>query len=204
MSFANINSQPDFSDYEPNFANDTNFDYANNFSSFKTTQDRRRKRVDTKDYYCNGNAGLVGKTNRIQPSALMKEFFGDRNVKRLQKKIKREIYERSDGKFKMEVDQDKQEVLVIMEQIFADHSRNLPCGIKRQTKRLNEIFIESVIPDMMTAIKQYYGYIKDISTPIEPIARPMNVNNAGRQTLPSVTTLWMDRGYESDDLEISI
>lgn len=209
MSFANINQQSEFRDYDPRFSEDSNFDYSNKFSSFSLTQDNRHKRVSSKDYYRNGNAGMMSKTIRACPSALMKEFFCDKNIKRLQKKMKREIYERSDGQFKMEVDQDKGEVLIIMEEIYTEHARNLPNGIKRQTKRLNQLFIDSVIPNMMTAIKQYYGYIKDISSPIEPIPRPMNVNNAGRQTLPSVTTIWMDRGYDdrgndSDDLSIDI
>ena len=43
---------------------------------------------------------------------------------------------------------------------------------------------------MITEIKQTYGYIKEINEPIKPIPRPMNVNNAGRKTLPSITTTY--------------
>jgi hypothetical protein len=46
------------------------------------------------------------------------------------------------------------------------------------------------MPDIMTNVKQAYGYLQDISQPLKPIVRPLNVSNAGRKTLPSMTTVW--------------
>ena len=43
---------------------------------------------------------------------------------------------------------------------------------------------------MITEIKQFYGYLKEINEPLKPIDRPINVNNAGRKTLPSLTSVW--------------
>ena len=44
---------------------------------------------------------------------------------------------------------------------------------------------------MMTNIKQYYGYINDISKPITPPLRPMATTAAGRRILPSFTKFYL-------------
>lgn len=123
-------------------------------------------------------------------SLLGKEFFSDKNIKRMQKKIKNEIMIRTDYKFKLDVDQDKQDLLLAMTAVYKLYARHLPGQIVRQVKQLNSYVVDYVVPDMITNIKQYYGYIKDINEPLKPITRPLNVNNAGRNSLPSITTTW--------------
>ena len=73
-----------------------------------------------------------------------------------------------------------------MRAVFIEHSRFLPNKIIRQIKELNRLTVEYIVPDMITEIKQTYGYIKEINEPLKPLPRPMNVNNAGRKTLPSL------------------
>lgn len=189
MSYSTLNSVPNYGGFtQDNIGgNSKNASYNMNPNTHQTSGDNR-------------NIDILTKLVRHESSDLMKEFFSDSNMKRLQKTIKREIYKRSDGRFKISVDQDKHDLLLAMENIYSEHGRNLPTGIVRQTKFLNKTLIDDIVPGILTAIKQYYGYMKDISTPIQPIPRPMNVNNAGRQELPSITTLWQDKG---DDYAIN-
>ena len=195
-SYADLNPGVNYGEYEPNFSGDGNMSTAHNFASYNTTQELKpRNNSNNKSYYCNGNTGLAAKTSRVKPTNVMEEFFSEANIQRIQEKIRREIYERSGRKYKMDVDQDREKLQVAMEDTYSNYSKNLPNHIRSQTKTLNRKLVDNLVPNMLTAIKQYYGYMKDISTPIEPMARPMNVNNAGRQTLPSVTTIWEDRGY---------
>lgn len=123
-------------------------------------------------------------------SELSKIFFSDENFRRIQKKIKREIYLRTGGQFKLDVDQEPRDVYIVMRSVYLEYARFLPGEIVRQVKRLNLKVIDEVVPGMITELKQYYGYLKEINKPLTPIPRPMNVNNAGRRTLPSVTTVW--------------
>jgi hypothetical protein len=184
MSYSDLNSTPNYGGFTAHSnvkCNSNNLFYGTNQNTHNNTL------CDSSDVL------LAGKLSRSSTSALMNEFFSDVNIKRLQKMIRNEVHKRSFGRFKLSVDQDKQDLLVAMERIYKEHGRNLPTQIIRQTKILNKKLIDDIIPEILTTIKQYYGYIKDISTPIEPIARPMNVNNAGRQELPSITTLWQDR-----------
>lgn len=121
---------------------------------------------------------------------LSKLFFSDRNIKRLQKKIKKEIYKRTKGEFKLEVDQDVQKLMIAMRAVYLQYARFLPSQIVRQCKRLNERVVEEIIPNMISEIRQYYGYIKEINEPIKPIMRPQNINKGGRKQLPSITKIW--------------
>jgi hypothetical protein len=177
-SYSMIYPDVNYGEYKPNYTDNTD--------------DRNNKNITSqqKNYYCTGNVSLASKINRKQPSRLMKEFFSDENIKRIQRKIKKEIYKRSNGRFTMEVDQNEQQLMVVMEDIYENYAKNLNRCVIKQTKNLNNKLIDKVVPDMINSIKMYYGYMKDISQPIEPIARPINVNTGGRQQLPSVTTIW--------------
>jgi len=123
-------------------------------------------------------------------SEVMKVYFSDDNVRRIQKKIKQEVYNRTKGKYRLKEDQDPLHLNVAMRTIFKHNGRNLPTHIVRQVKLLDKQTIEYIVPDMIVNLEQYYGMIKDIENPIDPIDRPLNVGGRGRKTLPSMTTSW--------------
>lgn len=136
-------------------------------------------------------AKLIMKEYQSCPTKVVLEYFSVKNIKRIQKKIKREIKHRSYGKFILEEDQNVLDLLNAMRAIFKLYARNLPYKVIRQVKALNEYTIQYICPDIMTNLKQYYGYLDDIKNPINPFDRvAVNVNNAGRNQLPSVAQLY--------------
>lgn len=137
-----------------------------------------------------GNMSSVALKGLQSNSDLSNLFFSEENLKRVQKMIKREIYKRSKGNFKLDVDQENRDLLITMRAIYLEHARNLPGQLVRQVKKLNQKTVDEIVPGMITAIKQEYGYLREINRPLQPIMRPLNVNNAGRKTLPSITTIW--------------
>lgn len=140
-----------------------------------------------KNYYNMAPTAIKG----IQTeSDLSKIFFSDTNFARLQKAIKDEIFTRTKGQFKLEVEQDQKDLFIVMRAVYMEHARFLPGQTVRQVKRLNTKVIEEIVPGMITEIRQYYGYLKEINKPITPINRPLNVSNGGRRSLPSITTTW--------------
>ena len=126
----------------------------------------------------------------IEDNEISRLYFSTENIRRVQKKIKAEVYNQSNGKFKLDEDQDESDLIVVMRYIYLEHCKNLPGHEIKQVKILNDKVVKYVLPDIITNIKQYYGYIKDISTPITPVMRPMATTSAGRRTLPSIATLW--------------
>jgi len=117
-------------------------------------------------------------------------FFSNENMKRIQKKIKEEIYSKTKGQYTLDEDQDEADLTIVMRSIYLDKCKNLPNETIRQVKLLNDQTVDYIVPDMISNIKQYFGYVKDINEPLKPMMRPMNVNSAGRRLLPSITTLW--------------
>ncbi len=123
-------------------------------------------------------------------SELSKLYFSDKNIKRLQRLIKQEVFDRTGGQFRVDVDQEQRDLFIAMRAVYMEHGRFLPGQIVRQIKRLNQKVVDEIIPGMITEIKQHYGYLKEINKPLDPIMLPVAVNNAGRRTLPSITTTW--------------
>ena len=119
-------------------------------------------------------------------------FFSHKNVKLIQNSIKHEVFKRSDEKYRLESDQNLEDLLDSMYIVYFDHSQNITNNkqIAEEVKRLDKILLKQIMPDIMSNIKQYYGYLQDINSNLNPIPRPLNVNSAGRRTLPSFTTLW--------------
>lgn len=124
------------------------------------------------------------------PSKVADEFFSVENIKRLQKKIKKEIYVRSYGKFKLTEDQRVLDLLVSMIKIYIDYGKDLDFKVISQVKMLNAQAIEYIVPDMIINIKQHYGYLDDITNPVNTLPDPINVNRSGRRLIPSVAQLY--------------
>lgn len=123
-------------------------------------------------------------------SELSKLYFSDENIKRIQRMIKKEVFNRTKGEFKLDVDQDEQDIFLTMRAVYLENARFMPGQTVRQIKRLNAKVIEDVLPGIITNIRQYYGYQKEINQPLKPIPLPQNVNNKGRLTLPSIMTTY--------------
>lgn len=164
--------------------NAKNKDYKNNnvegfyekYQQSSSTQNYDRARQATQGFF--------------EKNEITKIFFSDENMKRIQKKIKEEVYKRTQGQYILDEDQNESDLMIVMRALYLDKCKNLEEQPIRQVKLLNQQTVDYIIPDMITNIKQYFGYVKDINKPLTPMMRPMNVNNAGRKLLPSITTLW--------------
>ena len=180
MNFSNINPSVSYKNYEPYSTSDN--------PSFKMYENLP-KGYKTSEYYENGYSTLTSKGNIIEETELSKMFFSNENIARVQKKIKVAVYNKTKGKYKLVEDQDETDLYLLMRSVYLENAKHLKSHLVRQVKILNETVIKESVPGIITNIKQYYSYIDDINKPIQPIDRPMNINSAGRKTLPSVTTI---------------
>ena len=124
-----------------------------------------------------------------QVTPLAELFFSPNNINRIQKMIKYEVFKRSNGKYILQVDQNETDVIHIMYQVYGTAGENTPYKLISQVKRLNKLLVEYILSDMLSIIRQDEEYVNTaLDKPINPIPLPVNVNKAGRQSLPSVTT----------------
>uniref|UniRef100_A0A6C0AD98 Minor capsid protein P8 central region domain-containing protein n=1 Tax=viral metagenome TaxID=1070528 RepID=A0A6C0AD98_9ZZZZ len=148
-------------------------------SSFLLSQDHHRK----KDVYIDQAGKDLGSDSEVS-----RIFFSDKNIRRIQKKIKKEVFNKSKGKFKLDVDQDEKDLLIAMTSVYRLKARFCCDYPIRQVKKLNHDTVNYILPDLISNLKQYYGYLKNLNEPLSPLPQPINVNNAGRRALPSITT----------------
>ena len=120
-------------------------------------------------------------------------FFSQENINRIQKMIKHNIFIRTNGKYKLEIDQNESDLLIVMRDIYITCAKNNPYKVIHQVKELNHKTIEKILPDMISMIKQDDEYIKQLDKPIDPIPLPICANSKGRLTLPSVTTTFFNK-----------
>jgi hypothetical protein len=137
----------------------------------------------------NQSYGVVRDLNSLD--SVGRIFFSRDNIKRIQKLIRKIIYEKSNKMFIVSEDQEESDLLISMRLIYNTEGRYIPDHIVHQVKRLNLKLINYIIPDMITQIKQSYGYQKEINEPLKMINRPINDNVRGRKTLPSITSTWL-------------
>jgi hypothetical protein len=142
------------------------------------------------NYYCGGDSSLALRGLQMDNTELSTMYFSEENITRIQKQLKRAIYNMTDGKFRLDIDQNEEDLLLAMRAVYLDKSKHLPHELIRQVKELNVKTIEYIAPDMLTNIKQQYNYLRDISKPMQIMNHPLNVNRAGRKTLPSYTSVW--------------
>lgn len=139
-------------------------------------------------YYCGGDSSLAIRGMQIENSPLSQLYFSKENTSRIQKHIKKEVYKQTNGQYRLDVDQDESDLLIIMRAVFIEQGKYYPNRIVAQVKELNRKTIEYLVPDLITNIKQQHDYIRDINRPINPPNNSLNVSSKGRRTLPSVTT----------------
>lgn len=128
-----------------------------------------------------------------EPTPVGELFFSQENINRIQKMIKNEVFIRTNGKYKLEIDQNESDLLIVMRDVMISCAKNIPYKVVHQVKELNKIVIEKIVPDMISNIKQDDEYIKQLDKPIDPIPLPVCMSSKGRLTLPSVTTTFFNK-----------
>lgn len=188
------------SNNDNNFSNmNTNAFYNQNLPEFmlyqENPQNSKYKGNKTKKFPTN-NENRITATKGIlceddaDPVSVL--FFSNENMNRVQKMIRRDILVRTNGQFKLDVDQDESDLLIAMRAVFFDMygARFLPFKVTHQVKLLNKKVINYVCPDIESNLKQQYLYIKEINSNITPIPLPISTSSAGSRTLPSLTSVY--------------
>lgn len=185
-SYSPVDPYPSYKTAHPGNKTISNYDPNKNTPDSYAAYEKYQQTGNTENY----NRARSATQGLFAVNDITKVFFSNDNVKRVQKMIKDEIYDRTKGQYTSEEDQDESDLTITMRAIYLDKCKNLSGQTVRQVKLLNKQVVDYVVPDMITNIKQYYGYLKDINQPLKPMMRPMNVSSAGRKLLPALTSVW--------------
>jgi len=116
----------------------------------------------------------------IVNTPLSDAFFSDKNITKIQNNIRYSIFKQLNFKIS---NQSIHELLIIMRSVFLQNSKNLPNNIPKQISELNNIVIKSIIPNLVSSVKQFDSYISDINTLPVPMEHPENIASAGKRTI---------------------
>lgn len=107
-------------------------------------------------------------------------FFSKENIKWIQSNIRFGVYKYSDKKHIIS-NQDETNLIIVMRAIYLQNSDN-PNDSRKYRKeilRLNNLVLDKVIPDIISELEQYKGYLRDIESIPEPLTLPVHSSITG-------------------------
>ena len=115
---------------------------------------------------------------------LEKTFFSKENIDNINKALILNVYNKTNKKFLI-CNQSEEKLIIVMRYIFIEYSRNLLFDISGQIKKLNNIVINELTPQIISNAEQQIDYIRDITTqPLGP-PLPISTNFKSKNTLPT-------------------
>ena len=133
---------------------------------------------ESEKYSENANNIISRSNSQTKVSEL---YFSKKNIDILQQGIINKIYNVTDGAYTIGV-QSESELKIIMRSIYYQYSRNNPLNVIQQVKELNTKVLDWAVPEILSNIKQYMHYKKDVSTLIYPNERPIYISQKGTKS----------------------
>ena len=118
----------------------------------------------------------VLRTMRMADSPLSGLFFSEFNFNKIQNDI-RSTFKAKTG---IAIDyQGRDDVITLMRMVFINNSYDPYGHLPEQVKLMDDIVVKMAVAQIGTGVSQYIGYIRDISTPLVPEARPIQTSYYG-------------------------
>lgn len=117
-------------------------------------------------------------------SPLNSRFFSLNNINVIQGLLQKAVFAKSNFIIGRQSDT---ELLIVMRGLYLQYSRYNPNAIDQEVQRLNEMVVTYCTPRIISAALQYQGYIKDIGSPLQIMAHPVNTSVIGTKRLRPVT-----------------
>lgn len=113
---------------------------------------------------------------------LSSAFFSDQNILALQKGIQEGVYQMSNGRLRVGMNDDTQ-LKTVMRHIFTTNSRHATDNIERQLQGLNNLVLRQTIRDVYGEAEGYAKYQRDASRIAVPMAPPMMTKSNDKQLI---------------------
>jgi hypothetical protein len=121
--------------------------------------------------------------NRLYSGNCLSEmYFSKENINIVQQGIINSVYNKSEGKYSIGK-QSEQELAIVMRSVYLQYSKNLNFNINEQILDLNTRVIRWCVDEIITNIKQYVDYRKNVSTMPMPLEHAQLPSQKGTKTL---------------------
>jgi hypothetical protein len=121
---------------------------------------------------------------RIQHSEndLSSVYFSARNLDLVQDAIRYKVFRETNGQYKIGRQSDS-ELRVIMRSMYLQYAKNLPTNCAQQVQELNGMVIDWAVPEILSNLKQYEAYKRDVSQMPTLMDRAPLMTSKGTKTL---------------------
>lgn len=147
-------------------------------ATFSDAESRKDYPLSNMEEYDTPYKNVLSGIQELNPFS--RAFFSRENMAWLQSNIRYKVYMYSDDRHVIS-DQDEANLIIVMRAIYLQNSNNPSCAkeYRAEILRINNLVIDKIIPDIISEIQQYKGYLRDISRVAEPISLPQNVSVTG-------------------------
>lgn len=124
----------------------------------------------------------------VSPFSLL--YFSLDNIKEVQRLIRYNVYIHTDKKYVID-EQDETELVIIMRGVYLQYAKvqNEENKFQGEIERLNGLVVTELLPNLVSNIEQYVGYIKDSTQMYIPMDRGTNPSIKGEKILRSITDI---------------
>lgn len=140
----------------------------------------------------NSTTSFASTLRYVQESTpLSRAYFTPENVERVQQDIRETVLHATNtdtdpilnGHKPIYIGrQDDNQIETIMRSIYLQYAKHLDYNIDGQIKELNTIVVREAVPNIITNLKQYIGYVNDASRLPVPIDQPVNTSSKGEKS----------------------
>lgn len=131
----------------------------------------------------------------IQPTNLSRQFFSQNNIQQIQNMIRYQVWKKTKHVIEPQKSED---LLIIMRSLFLQYSNMTDsCDqsvIQKEIDRLNFYILRDTVPDILTNVEQYFGYLRDAGRIPAPIPQPLALSNKGTKELRSQMDILAPQG----------
>ncbi len=118
----------------------------------------------------------------VTPNLLNQTFFSQANIQIIQNKIRRDVYDRTNGESLVD-EQPIEQLILVMRAMYLQFGRNMPTQIAQQVAELNDHVAEFIVPKIISESSMYLKYMYDISHNPVPLAHPVVLRQKGSKTV---------------------
>ena len=117
----------------------------------------------------------------MSATPLNQAYFSPGNVKIVQNKIRKEVYDRSKREFLVD-EQSVDELLIIMRAMYLQYGKNLPNNIPDQIAELNQLVADWCVPKILAECSMHKTYLHDLQNLPVPLAHPIMLTKTGSKS----------------------
>jgi hypothetical protein len=139
------------------------------------------KEIDNKTFYAEAVQGHT-KPNEVSNLFFSEKNinFSEKNINALQDGIRYRIFNETGVTIGRQSDND---LKIIMRSIYLQYSKNLPTKVIEQVRELNKKVLDWSVKEVLSNLKQFQKYKKDVSTMPIPLERSPLITTKGTKTL---------------------